>query len=146
MKTMVFDRKSDLPGVIVLSHGPMALSLLESLKVIAGDVENCAAISIEAGDDPEELREKLEDVYRQYEKAIILVDLMAGTPFNQACLSARAREEKTYIASGVNMPMLIEVASCRKNTEMAELLVRAVKAGKDGTVNVTQWMEERFKK
>ena len=40
----------NLPGIILLSHGPFAVSLLDTARMLFGDAENLAAFSFEEGD------------------------------------------------------------------------------------------------
>ena len=47
----------DLPGIILLSHGPFAVSLVDTAKMLFGESENIAAYSLEPGDDIDKYRE-----------------------------------------------------------------------------------------
>ena len=74
----------DLPGIILLSHGPFAVSLVETAQMIFGDSENIAAFSLEAGDDIDKYREAFVDMIEKFPKgSLIMVDLFGGTPCNQ---------------------------------------------------------------
>lgn len=37
----------DLPGIVILSHGPFAVALLETAQLIFGEADNIAAFSLE---------------------------------------------------------------------------------------------------
>lgn len=39
----------NLPGIILLSHGPFAVSLLDTARMLFGDAENLAAFSLKKG-------------------------------------------------------------------------------------------------
>lgn len=40
----------EVPGIILLSHGPFAVSLVETASMLFGDAENIAAYSLEPGE------------------------------------------------------------------------------------------------
>ena len=74
----------DLPGIILLSHGPFAVSLVDTAKMLFGESENIAAYSLEPGDDIDKYREAFVEMINEFpEGSMILVDLFGGTPCNQ---------------------------------------------------------------
>lgn len=66
----------DLPGIILLSHGPFAVSLVDTAKMLFGESENIAAYSLEPGDDIDKYREAFVETINEFpEGSMILVDL-----------------------------------------------------------------------
>ena len=144
-KYVMYENKNEMIGVIVLSHGTLALSILDTAALIAGGIDKCAGIALEAGDDPEEFRQTFEEVYEDFGASIVFVDLMAGPPFNQVCMTSRVKEEKMYVVSGVNVPMMLEVLTSRGKSTPEQLQKMAVDAGKRGVANITEWLENLSK-
>ncbi|MCI8294021.1 MAG: PTS sugar transporter subunit IIA [Hespellia sp.] len=123
----------DVPGIILLSHGPFAVSLVESSKMILGEVENIAAYSLEPGDDFDKYREAFsESIHAFPAGCIIMVDLYGGTPCNQVMLYVQEKEEVLEVVTGMNLPMLIDAAVFREAMAGKELTSNAVDNGKDG--------------
>ena len=75
-----------LPGIILLSHGAFAFSLLETSKMLFGDSENLAAFSLEEGDDIDQYRKTFVETIQAFSKgSLILVDLFGGTLAIKLC-------------------------------------------------------------
>ena len=73
----------EVPGIILLSHGPFAVSLVETASMLFGDAENIAAYSLEPGDDIDQYRESFVKTLNEFpEGTVIMVDLFGGTPCN----------------------------------------------------------------
>lgn len=103
-----------LPGIIVLSHGPMALSMIDSASLIIGDIDNLAAFTLEEGDDPYLFGNTFAEAIHAYDSGVlVLIDLYGGTPFNQVVYHCKMEHLNIESLTGVNMPMLIEAISSR---------------------------------
>ncbi|HWQ17832.1 MAG TPA: PTS sugar transporter subunit IIA [Sulfolobales archaeon] len=140
-----------MAGVVIVSHGSYCIGLIDSLKLLVGENAPTGgwieAIPLESLDSPETLQEKLEKAISRVNDGkgvLILVDLFGGTPSRVASL-LMAENPNIEIVSGVNLPMLIQVALERDKTsrELAEI---AVKAGAEGIVYVSEKIRESFKK
>lgn len=125
-------------GIIVGTHGHFAEGIMESLEMICGEQKNVKSVTLVPGEGPD-------DVVKKYEAAIaemdcgdgvlFLNDLFGGSPYNAACRLAISNE-KYGIVTGVNLPMLIEMATAQlayNGEDIKELMERAVEAGKNGT-------------
>ena len=106
--------KENIPGVLLLSHGPLALSLVESAEMIFGKADNVSAFSLDYGDDVAEYADSFVEALQSYKDGcVILVDLLGGTPCNQLLIYAKRNNKKFNIVSGANLPMLINVLALR---------------------------------
>lgn len=66
----------DIPGIIVMSHGPFAVGLIDTAKMLFGEPENIAAFSLEEGDDIDEYRSMFSKTFESFPKgSIVLADL-----------------------------------------------------------------------
>ena len=105
-----------LPGIIILSHGPMAISMIDSASLIAGNIDNLAAFIIEEGDDPYSFGDMFTEAIKSYDAgALVLIDLFGGTPFNQILYHSKKDCLNIEALTGVSMPMLIESIFSRTN-------------------------------
>ena len=89
------------------------------------------AICIGPDDDMEKRRQDIIDAVAAVDGGdgvIVLTDMFGGTPSNLA-ISILDRAHVEVIA-GVNLPMLIKLASVREEKPMAEALLAAQEAGR----------------
>jgi PTS system mannose-specific IIA component len=118
--------------VLVLTHGDLAVSLLDAARIIDPHlVQGTAALalpwnvdSIEATQD---LKQQLTEI-DQGEGVLILTDMFGGTATNLALpfLVPNTIE----IVTGVNLPMLVKLGSLRDQTiPLDELAARLTTAG-----------------
>ncbi|HEY9162767.1 MAG TPA: PTS sugar transporter subunit IIA [Desulfomonilia bacterium] len=112
-------------GILVVAHGNLAASLIETAELIVGHVDGVKACSFCQGSDVEKLRKMLKTSIREVNTGngvIILTDMFGGTPSN---ISLSFLEENVEVITGVNLPMLIGAITKRESRsikEMAQLL------------------------
>jgi len=98
-------------GVIV-THGQLATELLAAAEMIIGSVAHIAAISIGWHDDVDVARAEIERAIARVSEGggvLILTDMFGGTPTNIA--SMFFVEGEVEVVTGVNLPMVIKLAS-----------------------------------
>ena len=119
------------PNLIVMSHGKLAYEIMESAKMILGDISGYEIVSMLDEDGFEITSKKLQKSIDKLgtNDILILVDLYGGTPFNIANIYSQKGNNITLI-SGMNLAMILEYFS--SNTEKLDVLVNEIiKAGKD---------------
>lgn len=127
----------DLPGIILLSHGPFAVSLVETAQMIFGDSENIAAFSLEAGDDIDKYREAFVDMVEKFPKgSLIMVDLFGGTPCNQVMRYIQETGKVLEVAAGMNLPMLVNAVMSREELAGKDFSIDTVENGKKGIFRI----------
>lgn len=132
MKTFVQDHvNEDIAGIIVMSHGPFAVAMVESAKMIFGEVaDNVAAFSLEPGDNLDEFRHAFAKMYEKFPTGtVFLTDIYAGTPCNQVLQYAQEINKPVELVTGLSLPMLMVAISERyhkRGQELAEVAVRGV--------------------
>lgn len=138
MKTyMKQEVNQTLPGIILLSHGPFAVSLIDTAKMLFGDVENLAAFSLEPGDDIDKYREAFVEAIQAFsEGSVIMVDLFGGTPCNQVMRYIQETEKPLDVVSGMNLPMLVNAVMARENMTGTEFAQDAADNGKTGIFRI----------
>ena len=105
------EEKRRVAGVIV-THGQLATELLAAAEMIIGPVAHIAAISIGWHDDVDAARAEIEQAIARVSEGrgvIILTDMFGGTPTNIA--SMFFVEGEVEVVTGVNLPMVIKLAS-----------------------------------
>jgi PTS system mannose-specific IIA component len=121
-------------GVIVVAHLRLAEELLSVARIITGSqLDNFRTVSINIDDNPDQAREKLLAAVRAVNTAdgtVILVDMFGGTPSNLS-LSLLSKG-KIEIITGVNLPMIIEVASSSLSVGLNQLISMLTASGQRG--------------
>lgn len=139
MKSYCTDIKKDLPAIILMSHGPFAEALWKSAVLIAGAIDNIAYLCLEEGDNPQEFKEEVKRILDAIpSKKLVLVDLLGGTPCNSFAYAVNSLETGANAVSGMNLPMLLEMISCREEMNDVELADAAERAGKDSICNINE--------
>src|SRR5689334_20706611 len=119
-------------GVIV-SHGQLASELLAAAEMIIGPVSHITAVSIGWHDDVDAARDEVQRaIARVSQKAgvLLLTDMFGGTPTNIA--SMFLEEGKVEVLTGVNLPMVIKLATQSGAEPLAELARRICDQGRQG--------------
>lgn len=134
-------------GLIVVSHGSFAKSLIESAEMIIGSQKNYINYAcLQPHDGLEDMRDEINniclDLKRRTEGILILVDIQGGTPSNSACLLPELHN--ISIVSGVNLPMLLEVSLCRKGKSLSELTDIAIRSGKEAVRDISSLLKKKI--
>jgi len=118
-------------GIVVVTHGGLARALVAALEHVVGPQERVRTVCIEPDDEAERCRR---EILRAIEEAdagrgvVVLTDMFGGTPSNLA-LSALERPGVEVLA-GVNLPMLVKLASVRYQLPLEEAVEAAAEAGR----------------
>ncbi|ABC79925.1 PTS sugar transporter subunit IIA [Anaeromyxobacter dehalogenans] len=100
-------------GLVVATHGRLAEELLLTAEGIVGRLERCEAVSIVAGASMDEAREHIAAAVKrvdQGEGVLVLTDMFGGTPAN---LALTFLGDKLEVVTGVNLPMIMKLATAR---------------------------------
>lgn len=118
-------------GLVLVTHGNLALEFISAMQHVVGKQENVEAVCIGPEDDMEMRRAEILDKVSKVDSGsgvVVLTDMFGGTPSNLAIsIMDRAHVE---ILAGMNLPMLIKIASLRKDKNMKETVEGAQEAGK----------------
>ena len=110
-------------GVLVVTHGDFSESIIKSMELIFGHHDKLEALTLNHGDDVQELLRKVREKSKELDDGdgvIVLVDLLGGSPCN------------------VNLPMLINVLENRTEISLNSLPEVAMEGGKNGIVNMKE--------
>lgn len=93
----------NIPGILLLSHGPFCQALLESAQMIGGEAVNVVALPLLENASIDEYGEKAMQTFKQMpEGSIVLFDLASGTPLNQMMMKSGGEEFPGLC--GMNLP------------------------------------------
>jgi len=118
-------------GMVLVTHGRLAAEFIAALEHVVGPQQRIAAVCIGADDDMEQRRRDILDSVAKVEEGdgvVLLTDMFGGTPSNLA-ISVLDRANVEVIA-GVNLPMLIKLASVRSTSKLPVAVTQAQEAGR----------------
>jgi mannose PTS system EIIA component len=119
-------------GVIV-THGQLAGELLAAAEMIVDPISHIAAVSIGWHDDVDNARAEVERAIKavaQGAGTLLMTDMFGGTPTNIA--SMFLEEGAVEVLTGVNLPMVIRLASQHEQESLAELAHQLCDVGRQG--------------
>ncbi len=118
-------------GVVIVTHGRLAQEFRAALEHVVGAQDHMDTISI-GPDDNIEMRRKelLASVAKVKGEAgiVILTDMFGGTPSNLAI--SVMEETGAEVVAGINLPMLVKLASVRADMPLAKAITAAKDAGR----------------
>ena len=106
-------------GVVVVTHGQLATELVNAAEMIVGDLPQFTAVSIGWHEDVNDARD---DIAQAIERVrgdagvFILTDMFGGTPSNLGMTFLET--DKVEVITGVNLPMLIKLASLSRSSNL----------------------------
>ncbi|MBI2235935.1 MAG: PTS sugar transporter subunit IIA [Magnetospirillum sp.] len=118
-------------GLVLVTHGRLADELVAALEHVVGPQPNVGAVCIGPDDDMEQRRNDiLASVARCDDGTgvVVLTDMFGGTPSNLAI--SIMDKAKVEVIAGVNLPMLIKLASVRHSEPLADAVASAQEAGR----------------
>lgn len=120
-----------LIGLVLVTHGRLAIELVAALEHVVGPQSQVATVCIGPEDDMEKRRAeivKAVETTNAGSGVVVLTDMFGGTPSNLA-ISIMDTAPVEVIA-GVNLPMLIKLASARATESLQTAVAQAQDAGR----------------
>ncbi len=118
-------------GMVLVTHGDLAKELVSAMEHVVGPQEQVQAVCIGPEDDMEQRRQDILDSVAEVDAGdgtVILTDMFGGTPSNLA-ISIMDKTNIEVIA-GVNLPMLVKLATVRATEPLSNAVVNAQEAGR----------------
>jgi PTS system mannose-specific IIA component len=106
-------------GVVVVTHGQLAIELVNAAEMIVGDLPQFTAVSIGWHDDVNDAREEIVQAIervRGEEGVLLLTDMFGGTPSNLGMTFLA--KDRVEVITGVNLPMLIKLAALPQSQDL----------------------------
>jgi PTS system mannose-specific IIA component len=106
-------------GVVVVTHGQLATELVNAAEMIVGELPQFAGVSIGWHDDVNDAREEIGQAIERVRSdggVLLLTDMFGGTPANLGLTFLET--DRVEVITGVNLPMLIKLASLRSSQDL----------------------------
>jgi len=131
-------------GTIIVTHGNLAQDMVEITEMIVGGPTPLLAVNIQPEEGIGEIAKKVESAIKSADKGkgvLILTDLFGGTPSNVSL--SFLLDDKVEVISGVNLPMIIKIATHCETTDLKELSRLAKTAGKKNISLASEIMRKK---
>jgi PTS system mannose-specific IIA component len=133
-------------GLLLVSHGRIAESFLEVSLEIVGPVKGVQVVSLAEPIDEEKVMEDIQKARKEIDQGdgiLILTDMFGGTPAN-LCFSL-LEDPMVQVLTGMNLPMILQILSSRKDASLAELAGIAMRCGRENIYLAREILEQRDK-
>lgn len=130
--------------VIIAGHGELPKKLLETVESITGRIPYCEAVCFHPGEGRREFRQKIGSVLEKFgrrEKFLFLTDVFGGSASNIGY--SFSNEYNIRIITGVNLPMLLKLASYRTIDDLDELASKLIQAGRSSILKADDLLKTR---
>lgn len=117
-------------GMVLVTHGRLAEEFIAATEHVVGAQQNIQAICIGPDDDMEQRRLEILEAVKTVntgDGVVLLTDMFGGTPSNLAI--SIMEKGKVEVIAGINLPMLIKLASVRQSVSLDEAVEAAREAG-----------------
>ena len=117
-------------GLVLVTHGQLAEEFRNAVEHVVGAQEKFETVAIGADDDMERRRQDIVEAVERADSGtgvVILTDMFGGTPSNLAISVMDGRSVE--VIAGVNLPMLVKLASVRGELDLPSAVEEARKAG-----------------
>ena len=118
-------------GMVLVTHGRLANEFLAALEHVVGPQANAVAISIGPDDDMEVRRQDILNAVARVndgDGVVVLTDMFGGTPSNLAI--SLMKPDRIEVIAGINLPMLVKLASVRDSRPLQQAVEEAEEAGR----------------
>jgi mannose PTS system EIIA component len=118
-------------GLVLVTHGRLAEEFVAAMEHVVGPQQRVLSVCIGAEDDMESRRQDIAKAAAAVDDGdgvVLLTDMFGGTPSNLA-ISLMGKPNIEVIA-GINLPMLIKLATVRKSMGLADAVNAAQDAGR----------------
>jgi len=118
-------------GLVIVTHGRLAEEFRLAMEHVVGPQADVVAVCIGPDDDMEQRRTDIltaaENVNNGH-GVILLTDMFGGTPSNLAI--SVMEQTRAEVIAGLNLPMLIKLASVRGRESLETCVAHAQEAGR----------------
>jgi len=131
-------------GALIVTHKELAEALISVCNLIMGRQEGMAAVSLDPSAPPEASMQMIQQGLSQVNNGsgvIILTDMLGGTPSNLSL--AFLQKGKVEVVTGVNLPMLMRLASLREDQDLGQVASALRQSGQQGITVASEVLQRK---
>src|SRR5512135_2723025 len=138
----------EMVGVVVVTHCHLAEELICAAQLVVGEeLKQFQAVSVDPKDGSDAIREKIMAAIRKVDGGrgvLILTDMYGGTPSNISL--SFLEEKKIEVITGVNLPMLLKLATSQNDMALDELAAFITDYGQRNINLASQVLKKRIER
>jgi PTS system mannose-specific IIA component len=138
----------EMIGVIVVTHCHLSEELIAAARLVVGEeLKQFEAVSIASSESSEEIRKKIVTAIRRVDGGkgvLILTDMYGGTPSNISL--SFLEEKKIEVITGVNLPMLLKLATSETDMDLETLAAFITDYGQRNINLASEVLKKRVEK
>ena len=118
-------------GLVIVTHGQLAVEFRHAMEHVVGPQRQVETIAIGPSDDMDQRRRDIIAAVDQVDSGdgvAVLTDMFGGTPSNLAISVMNGRPVE--VIAGINLPMLVKLATVRAEKPLQEAVLHAQEAGR----------------
>src|SRR4030043_1257104 len=140
--------KKEMVGVVVVTHCHLAEEMISAAQLVVGEeLRPFQPFSIDPKEGFEEIREKIIAAIRKVDGGqgvLILTDMYGGTPSNISL--SFLEDKKIEVITGVNLPMLLKLATYHDNLDLEPLAAFITDYGQRNINLASEVLKKRVEK
>jgi PTS system mannose-specific IIA component len=118
-------------GVVIVTHYRLGEEFLHALRLIVPEAPRFYAVAVEPEQSVEELRKAIDEALSSADDGhgvLVLTDMFGGTPSNISL--SFLDDRRVEVVTGVNLPMLIKLATLREEKPLQDLAILVKEYGR----------------
>ena len=135
-------------GVVVVTQCRLGEELIGAAQLVLGEeLRQFQAVSIDPKEGSEDIREKIIGAIRKVDGGqgiLILTDMYGGTPSNISL--SFLKENKIEVITGVNLPMLLKLATYQDEIKLEDLALFITQYGQRNINVASEVLKKRSDK
>ncbi|MDD5644996.1 MAG: PTS sugar transporter [bacterium] len=132
-------------GAVIAAHGNLAKDLVAAAEQIVGKIEKLAIVCQFTNDKQKDIEKNIVNAVESVDSpdgVLILVDVFGGSSSNIG-MRLKSKNNKLMIVTGINLPMLMDLAVHRKETNIQKLADRIANTGRKSVFTAKDYLEKR---
>ncbi len=133
-------------GIVVITHGKVAEELISAVKFVLSSkpAAKIVGVSLDPGGEFNTFKSEIEKAIKQVNQAdgtLLVTDMFGGTPSNISLTFLD--NDKIEVISGVNLPMLLKLATVADKVSLEEAVKIAESAGRDNIIVANKLLKNK---
>ena len=133
-------------GIVVVTHGALAKELISAVNFVLSSKPSVkiAGVCLDAESEFDTFKQDIKNAIKKVkgkDGILLVTDMFGGTPSNISLTFLE--ENKVEVISGVNLPMLLKLATLSNKVTLDEAIKIAESAGRDNIIVASKLLQNR---
>ncbi|MEM7007987.1 MAG: PTS sugar transporter subunit IIA [Thermodesulfobacteriota bacterium] len=133
-------------GIVLVTHGDLAKELIAAVNFVLSSKPSVkiSGVSLDPDREFESFKQDIKNAIKKVKAKdgiLLVTDMFGGTPSNISLTFLE--ENKVEVISGVNLPMLLKLATLSESVTLDEAVKIAEAAGRDNIIVASKLLQNR---